>query len=516
MILYLCSSIAIVVTHTIILIMEFPVWVLFENEWWTTSLFCIVILASICIGEVLIKNNHISFYSSRNIIHMLVGVYISASPLLFKSNFYPIVLASIFIFLNYLSFKYKIFKSMLSPHRITYGTIYFPIAYIIMVVGFWNYPEYLMISLLVLSFSDPLASQVGNSIKSPIYFKIWDDKKSIQGTITFFISTFFLVLISSYIFFNYSIYLITVFAIFVSIGGTIAEITSTRGTDNLSVPILCILFMIGFFEIVTDPQNITFYSLSFDKIITIILIVFIFLISTYLKALTYSGLFGAIVMGILVTLFGSLHYLIPLSVFFIFSSFLSKILKSSFYKIKGSQRDIIQVYANGGVALILCLVNYFTPNPLILLLFLASVSSAMSDTWGTEFGKLSKSRPVSILTFKSIEHGLSGGITRIGTIGSLLGSCVLGFTIWIITPIPSYLIYGIILSGFAGSIFDSIIGASHQGKYQTNSGEIIEENLENTTIVSGKTWITNNLVNLLNTIVGPVFMSAYVYIMSLL
>ena len=140
----------------------------------------------------------------------------------------------------------------------------------------------------------------------------------------------------------------------------------------------------------------------------------------------------------------------------------------------------------------------------------------MSDTWGTEFGKLSKSRPVSILTFKSIEHGLSGGITRIGTIGSLLGSCVLGFTIWIITPIPSYLIYGIILSGFAGSIFDSIIGASHQGKYQTNSGEIIEENLQNTTIVSGKTWITNNLVNLLNTIVGPVFMSAYVYIMSLL
>ena len=516
MILYLCSSIAIVVTHTIILIMEFPVWVLFENEWWTTSLFCIVILASICIAEVLIKNNHISFYSSRNIIHMLVGVYISASPLLFKSNFYPIVLASIFIFLNYLSFKYMIFKSMLSPHRITYGTIYFPIAYIIMVVGFWNYPEYLMISLLVLSFSDPLASQVGNSIKSPIYFKIWDDKKSTQGTITFFISTFFLVFISSYIFFNYSIYLITVFAIFVSIGGTIAEITSTRGTDNLSVPILCILFMIGFFEIVTDPQNITFYSLSFDKIITIILIIFIFLISKYLKALTYSGLFGAIVMGILVTLFGSLQYLIPLSVFFIFSSFLSKILKSSFYKIKGSQRDIIQVYANGGVALILCLVNYFTPNPLILLLFLASVSSAMSDTWGTEFGKLSKSRPVSILTFKSIEHGLSGGITRIGTIGSLLGSCVLGFTIWIITPIPSYLIYGIILSGFAGSIFDSIIGASYQGKYQTNSGEIIEENLENTTIVSGKKWITNNLVNLLNTIVGPVFMSAYVYIISLL
>ena len=154
-------------------------------------------------------------------------------------------------------------------------------------------------------------------------------------------------------------------------------------------------------------------------------------------------------MGIVISILGSWHHLLPLAVFFILSSILSKVLRNtSFYRTKGSKRDIIQVYANGGVALFICIYDYLNPDPILFFLFLSSVAAAMSDTWATEFGKLSKKKPVSIITLLPIQHGLSGGITRIGTLGSLLGACLMGMLIWYAFPMPSFIIYRIILSLF--------------------------------------------------------------------
>ena len=68
-----------------------------------------------------------------------------------------------------------------------------------------------------------------------------------------------------------------------------------------------------------------------------------------------------------------------------------------------------------------CIYEYFNPNPINIYLYAATVAAATSDTWATEFGKLSKSKPISITLFEPIEHGLSGGITMIGTFGSILG-----------------------------------------------------------------------------------------------
>ena len=101
----------------------------------------------------------------------------------------------------------------------------------------------------------------------------------------------------------------------------------------------------------------------------------------------------------------------------------------------------------------------------------------MSDTWATEFGKLSKQKPVSIITLLPIQHGLSGGITRIGTLGSLLGACLMGMLIWYALSMPSLIIYGIILSGFMAALIDSMLGATVQGKYETQTGEIIESDI---------------------------------------
>jgi uncharacterized membrane protein len=133
----------------------------------------------------------------------------------------------------------------------------------------------------------------------------------------------------------------------------------------------------------------------------------------------------------------------------------------------------------------------------------------MADTWGTEFGKLSPKKPISILNYKQMDHGLSGGITRIGILGSLLGSSLIGLTIWYVITTPSYIIYGIIICGFTGSIFDSFLGAIFQAKYETSMGKIVETPEEGAILKSGVKWINNDLVNLLNTVYAPFVMYFY-------
>jgi uncharacterized protein (TIGR00297 family) len=335
------------------------------------------------------------------------------------------------------------------------------------------------------------------------------DEKTVQGTIAFFSSAFIIIYLGAHSFFDNSNNYLFGLALFTALGATIAEITSCRGTDNISIPIVCLLFMIGYFNHVSESGQFFELTVSSSSILLFIVILLLFA-AYYYGSLSRSGFYGALIMGIIVTLIGSWRFLFPLAAFFILSSLLSKIVKNtSFYQTKGSARDIVQVYANGGIALLICIFDFIQPNAINFFLFLASISAAMSDTWATEIGKISKKRPLSIVNFIPMDHGLSGGITRIGIIGSLLGSSLFGFTIWCVIPIPSFIVYGIILCGFVGSIFDSLLGATIQAKYETQTGEIIESSQEGSVFISGISCVNNDMVNLINTAFTPILMYFY-------
>ena len=123
-----------------------------------------------------------------------------------------------------------------------------------------------------------------------------------------------------------------------------------------------------------------------------------------------------------------------------------------------------------------------------------------------------KKKPVSIISFKTVEFGISGGVTSIGTIGALLGSSIIGLSAWLLTPLSSKIIFGIIFSGFFAAIFDSIIGATFQGKYRTTDGCIIEIPSHETTLIAGYRWIDNDVVNLINTLIAPILMYLFLHI----
>ena len=73
----------------------------------------------------------------------------------------------------------------------------------------------------------------------------------------------------------------------------------------------------------------------------------------------------------------------------------------------------------------------------------------------------------------------------------------------------SFIVYGIILCGFLGSVFDSFLGATIQAKYETQTGEIIESSQEGANFISGISWVNNDMVNLMNTAFAPILMYFY-------
>ena len=172
-----------------------------------------------------------------------------------------------------------------SQKRITYGTTYFPIAYLVLILAFWSYHEFIIVEFINSSNIRSFCSYVGENTVSPKPFTVWNDKKTIKGTLAFFICTFVILYAESQILLNYTNIYLVFFSIFVSIGAFLAEITSSKGSDNLSIPIVSFLFMVGFIEIFDHHTDLSLQLKHFSKIATILFMVLVFYFSYKKKKL---------------------------------------------------------------------------------------------------------------------------------------------------------------------------------------------------------------------------------------
>ncbi len=478
-------------------------WPIFGDDWLTFFIFLSIVLIIIGISEFIRHYSLLSREHIRKLVHISVGILCSISPNLFQSNLQPLFLGFLFFALNLIALKKKLFKGIHSLDRTSYGTIYFPASYIILTSFFWEFSSYITLSLILLSIADPIASLIGQMVNHPKYIYPWYDKKSIQGSSAMFLCSFIIIYILSPNIFPDKNQNIFYFSFFLALLVTLAESISYRGSDNFSVPILAFIGIHCF-------QN-TLENFGLIMVTVIIL----FFIAYYFESVDFSGLSGGCIMALIITTMGGVKYLIPLCVFFVFSSLIGKIIGlNQNIPHNEPKRNISQVIANGSISLILCITGYFINNDsLLFALFLSSVSAANSDTWASELGKLSKTKPVSIIGFKKIESGLSGGITYIGTFGSLLGSMTIGIVGYALGA-DILNVSGIILTGFFGSVIDSILGATLQAKFITPTGKVTETPSINSDQIKGIRWINNNVVNFLCTLSAPILMYLYLYFFS--
>ncbi|MFH1213354.1 MAG: DUF92 domain-containing protein, partial [Candidatus Neomarinimicrobiota bacterium] len=444
-----------------------PVIVPFSSEWITFAIFLALILGFVGLSEVLRQRSKLSGEQTRQFVHIGVGLLVIISPLIFKSAIPPAVLAGIFIILNAVALKAGQMKGMHSTARMSYGTVFFPLTYLILIALYWHSdPAILMLGMLVMTLADPLASIVGSAAKKPHMFRFWKDQKSVRGSLVVFATTFVIVLAFLPLFRWFDgipapgLSSLIVIAVTVGVVAMLGEAISHAGSDNLSLPLSAALM-------IDVMQSLTFQGQI--AVMGWVLFSFFLAYTAYLlKALTPGGAAGAMFLGSIVFSIGGVNWVVPMATFFVLSSILSKVGKSrkgllSNMQEKGSNRDLMQVYANGGVSLIMAILYFYTEQEIFYLMFLGSLAAATADTWGTEIGAFSRRQPIHILTGKSVPAGTSGGITALGTSGFLCGAGVL--TLSGIYPIEKSLmaLFAIIvISGILGALIDSVIGGTIQ------------------------------------------------------
>lgn len=106
------------------------------------------------------------------------------------------------------------------------------------------------------------------------------------------------------------------------------------------------------------------------------------------KALTASGLVGAILVGTPIFGFGGWLWGLVLITFFVSSSLLSHYRRADKKRLtaafaKGSQRDLGQALANGGVGAALAIAFGGYPEPVLFAAYLGVMATVNADTWAT-------------------------------------------------------------------------------------------------------------------------------------
>jgi len=224
-------------------------------------------------------------------------------------------------------------------------------------------------------------------------------------------------------------------------------------------------------------------------------------------SLNKSGALAATLVGAIIFGLGGLHWVILLLTFFITSSGLSRAFRKRKQGLdekfsKGHDRDAGQVFGNGGLATAFVLLHALYPESAIGWAgFAASLAAVNADTWATEFGVLNPTPPRLITNLrKRVEKGTSGGLSLFGTLASLLGAAVIALPAAWFTDNWS-LFFLITFSGLAGSLFDSLLGATVQAMYfcPAEKKETEKHPLHTcgtqTVHLRGWKWLNNDWVN---------------------
>ncbi|RMF11087.1 MAG: DUF92 domain-containing protein [Candidatus Neomarinimicrobiota bacterium] len=487
--------------------MRIPQYNLFSSDWITFTVVLALIFFLIGLSELLRKQGWFTAESTRKIVHVGVGIAVSLSPLYFRKALPPLVLAGLFIVLNALALKQNRFGGMHGTTRTSYGTVFFPLSYFILVLGAWHRPATLMLAMLMMTFADTAGSWVGESLRRVHSYRLWRDKKSLEGSLAVFLTA----AVVSFLFLNLTrteslpLRHTGEASLLVALVVTLAEMVSARGSDNLSVPLLAALAFDQFYVLRST-------GLWFPWMVWIFLSAALFFLAVKLHSLQGNGGVTGFLVGIFLFGAGGLPWILPMVLFFILSSALSQFgSRHDPVGVKGSRRDHLQVLANSGAALGLALLHFYHPSwSWTYPVYLGALAAATADTWATEFGLLGGGIPRHIVTGKEIRKGMSGGVTWTGFGGALAGAGLIG-GVGAVYGLDWRIVTVIILAGFLASLVDSLLGGTVQALYRSEQTGLLTEKAalpgESVVLVRGWPWMNNDMVNVMNTLCGALITS---------
>ena len=163
---------------------------------------------------------------------------------------------------------------------------------------------------------------------------------------------------------------------------------------------------------------------------------------------------------------------------------------------RSGMRGAGNVWSSALTATICAIATLFCPSPykeLFILGYVASFCTKLSDTTASEVGKAYGKTTYLITTLKSVPRGTEGAVSLEGTLAGAFASLVLALIAWIVGSIGPIGIIWCVIAAFIATTIESLIGA---------------------TLESRLPWLTNDLVNFINTVIGAICAIALAFIFS--
>ncbi len=130
---------------------------------------------------------------------------------------------------------------------------------------------------------------------------------------------------------------------------------------------------------------------------------------------------------------------------------------------------------------------------LLQLGFVASFCTKLSDTCGTEIGKAYGKRTFLITTLQPVPRGTEGAVSLEGTLAGVVGSIALAIVGWLVGLISVWGILIAAIAAFVATTIESLIGATIEDKVP---------------------FLTHDIVNILNTLIGAIVAIAIGFLLN--
>ncbi len=472
-----------------------------------------IIYVFICVlGSVILHKMGVPQKFTRKFVHIFVGFEWVILYRYFGASWHFLAVCLLFTVLLLIDYKIKLLPAMSSEEDNAPGTVYYAVAMTFMAILSLFIKEMILpfgIGVFCTSLGDGLAGVVGQAItrNNPKIYK----SKSLFGTLTNLALSFIVPLVFIRVYgYQLEIWHCVVIAIFAAE----LELFVDRGLDNIFLTVLVALLSFG----LANYQGLENY------ILPILVTPAIIALSYSKHALTLGGIFAATVMDIIISIsLGNFGFAVLL-LFFVGSIIIDKIKKQRkntgqnyiCVEKKGDCRDAVQVLANGGVATAAAALYFVIPNRLFIIFFIASLAEAFADTAASGIGAFSEN-VYDIFRRKKCEKGISGGMSAIGTLSSIIAALLIAVVAFLFGAINPTDMLIITFAGFIGNVFDSLLGSLLQVKFKCRvCGRIVEKEehcREKTEQYCGLRLINNDTVNFCGTLfAGMVASVCYIII----
>ena len=171
---------------------------------------------------------------SRKVVHVLVAAWALPTALLFTDPWMAAVTPGVFVFLNALSYKFRLMDLIEEEGRGSAGTIYFPISFCLLIIALWPWDGRgaMVAGLFAMGFGDAAASVFGRRFGRHRY-RAAGGTKSWEGTAIMFVVSAAAILLGTWPVSGFSIPL----ALAAGAAAGMLEAPAGRGLDNLTVPL---------------------------------------------------------------------------------------------------------------------------------------------------------------------------------------------------------------------------------------------------------------------------------------